>query len=53
MNNIVIVSDEQQRDSAIHIHVSIYLKLPSQPSCHITLSNSLGWTVDPCWVEGK
>ena len=28
VNNVVIVSDEQQRDSAVHIHVSI---LPQTP----------------------
>ena len=37
-NNVVIVSGEQQRDSATHIHVSILPKLPSHPGCHITLS---------------
>ena len=34
INNVVIVSDGQQRDSAIHIHVSILpqtLLLPSLP----------------------
>ena len=35
INNAVRVSDEQQRDSAIHIHVSI---LASHPGCHISLS---------------
>ena len=28
INNIVIVSSEQQRDAAIHIHVSISLQVP-------------------------
>ena len=28
-NNVMIVLDKQQRDSAIHIHVSIPAKLPS------------------------
>ena len=36
--NVVIVSGEQQRDSAKHILVSILPKLPSHPSCHLTLS---------------
>ena len=35
INNVVVVSGEQQRDSAIHIHVSI---LPSHPGFHRTLS---------------
>ena len=43
--NNVTVSDEQQRDSAIHIHASIFLKLPSQPGCHITLSRV------PCSIQ--
>ena len=38
MNSVVIVSGEQQRDSAIHIHVSILPQTPSHPGCHITLS---------------
>ena len=32
------VSSGQQRDSAIHIHVSFSPKLPSDPDCHMTLS---------------
>ena len=36
--NVVIVSGEQQRDSAKYILVSILPKLPSHPGCHITLS---------------
>ena len=38
INNVVIVSGGQQRDSAIHIHVSILPRLFSHPGCHITLS---------------
>ena len=38
MNNVVIVSGGEQRDSAIPIHVSILPKLPSHPGWHITLS---------------
>ena len=38
VNNVVIVSSGQQSDSAICIHVFISPKLPSHPSCHITLS---------------
>ena len=34
----MIVSGGQQRDSAIHIHVSILPRLPSHPGCHIPLS---------------
>ena len=37
-NSIVVVSGEQRRDSAIHIHVSILPKSPSYPGCHIALS---------------
>ena len=39
VNNIVIVSGEQGRDSAIHISMyPFWPKLPSYPGCHITLS---------------
>ena len=38
INNVVIVSSAQQRNSAIHIHVSILSKLPSHSGCHMTLS---------------
>ena len=38
INNVVVISGEQQRDSAIHIHVSILCKLPSHPGFQITLS---------------
>ena len=38
INNVVIVSSAQQRNSAIHIHVSILPKLPSHSGCHMTLS---------------
>ena len=31
INNVVIVSGEEQRDSAIHIHVSIFPQTPSHP----------------------
>ena len=44
-SNIVIVSDEQQRDSAICIHVPFSSKLPSHPGCHITLSRV------PCAIQ--
>ena len=34
----MIVSTGRQRDSAIHIHVSILPQTPSHPGCHISLS---------------
>ena len=37
-NNVVRVSGKQQRESAIHIHVSILPQIPSHSGCHITLS---------------
>ena len=40
--NVVIVSGEQQRDSAIHVHASILSQLPSHPDCHLTLSRVPG-----------
>ena len=37
-NSVVIVSDVQGRDSAIHMHVFVLSELLSHPGCHITLS---------------
>ena len=45
INNVVIVSGEQRRDSAIHIHVSILPQAPSHPGCHVTLCRV------PCAVQ--
>ena len=52
INNVVIVSGEQQRDSAIHIHVSILSQtpLPSRLPHNIEQS-SLCSTVGPCWLS--
>ena len=38
INNVVIVSGGQRKNSAIHIHLSIPPKLPSHSGCHMTLS---------------
>ena len=48
----MIVSGGQQKDSAIHIHVSILLQshLPSKLS-HNTEQSSLCYTVIPCWLS--
>ena len=35
INTVVIVSSGQERDSAIHIHVSILLQTPPHSGCHI------------------
>ena len=52
MNNVVVISGEQQRDSAIHIHASI---LPQTPLPSRLLDNieqsSLGYTIGPCWLS--
>ena len=51
-NNIVIVSGEQGRDSAIHIPVSILPQtaiLSRLP--HNTEQSSLCYTVGPCWLS--
>ena len=45
ISNGVIVSGEHQRDSAIHIHVSIVPKLRSHSGCHMALSRV------PCAVQ--
>ena len=52
ISNIVIVSGGQQRDSAVHIHVSILLQipLPSSPAHNIEQS-SLCYTVGPYWLS--
>ena len=49
INNVVMVSGEQQRDSAIHTHVSILPQthLPSRLPQNIEQS-SLCYTVGPC-----
>ena len=38
INNVVIVSGEQQKDLIIHVHDPFAPKLPSHSSCHTTLS---------------
>ena len=45
VNNVVMVSGEQRRDSAIHTHVCILPQLPSHPGCHVTLSRAQAWRV--------
>ena len=51
-NNVVIISGEQQRDSAIHIHVST---LPQTPLLsrlpHNIEHSSLCYTVGPYWLS--
>ena len=51
ISNIVIVSGEQQRSSATHIHVSILCQspLPSRLA-HNTEQGSLCYAVGPCWL---
>ena len=52
-NSVLIVSGEQRRDSAIHIHVCILPQTPSHPGCHITLSRvpCAIYTVTPGWLS--
>ena len=45
INNVAVISGEHQRDSAIHIHISILCKLPSHPGFQIRLSR------DPCALK--
>ena len=48
-SNVVILSGEQWRDSAIHTHVSIPLQTPLPPRPpHNMEQRSLGLTVSPC-----
>ena len=52
INNIVIVSGGQQRDSAIHIHVSILPQTPFPSRLpHNIGQSSLCYTVLPCWLS--
>ena len=46
-NAVVLASGEEQKDSAILMHVSIPLppKLPSHPGCLVILSRVLKWVV--------
>ena len=52
INNVVMVSDEQQRDSALHIYVFFLpqISLPSRLPHNIEQS-SICYTVDPCWLS--
>ena len=52
INNVVIVSGAQQRDSAIHIHVSILFQTPLPPRLpHNIKQSSLYYIVGPCWLS--
>ena len=52
INNIVIVSGGQQRDSAIHIHVSILSQTPLPSRLPHNIEQSpLCHTVGPCWLS--
>ena len=52
INNVVVVSGEQQRDSAMHGHVSILPQtpLPSRLTSHVERS-SMCYTIDPRWLS--
>ena len=51
-NNVVIVSGEQWRDSAIHIHVSIFLPNPLPSRLPDNMEQSpMYYTVGPCWLS--
>ena len=52
MNNVVIVSDEQQRDSAIYLCVSVFLQTPLPSRLpHNIEQRSLCCTEGPCWLS--
>ena len=52
INNVVIVLSAQQRDSAIHIHVSILPQTPLPSRLpHDIEQSSLSYTVGPCWLS--
>ena len=52
INSVVIVSGEQQRDSAMHLHICILPRtpLPSRLPRNVEQS-SLCYTVGPCWLS--
>ena len=52
INNVMIVSGEQCRDSTIHIHVSILSQttLPCRQSCK-SKQSSMCYTIGPCWLS--
>ena len=52
MNNVLIVSGEQQRDSAIYIHVPILPQTPLPSRLpHNVEQSSICYTVGPCWLS--
>ena len=52
INNVMIVSGEQQRGSAIHIHGSIYLQTPLLCKLPYNIEwSSMCYTVGPCSVQ--
>ena len=52
INNVVIVLGGQQRDSAIHIHVSILPRTPLSPRLPYDIEqSSLCSTLGPCWLK--
>ena len=51
MSNVVIISGEQQRDSAIHIHASILPQTPLPPRLpHNIEQSSICYNAGPCWL---
>ena len=50
-NNTVTISCEQQRDSAIHIHVPILPQTPLLQAATNTEQSSLCFMVKPCWLS--
>ena len=52
INSVVIVSGGQQRDSAIHIQVSILPQTPLPSRLPRTIGkSSLSYTIGPCWLS--
>ena len=52
MNNVVVISDEQQRDSAILIHVSILPQAPLLSKLAHNIEQSfMCCTIGLCWLS--
>ena len=51
-NNVVTISEEQQRDSATHIYLSILPNTPLPSRLPYSIEqDSMCYTVSPCWLS--
>ena len=50
MNNFMIVSGGLQRDSAVHVRISLFPQTPLPSRLLLNIEQSLYATVGPCWL---